>query len=77
MIHEIHEESQEILAIHTQQWHCRMRKGLDRHVEHYTIDICVCQKLKLQPLFQQSSAPPTELQPPASTIVQQTVLRLK
>ena len=77
MIHEIHEEGKEILAIHTQQWHCRMRIGLDRHVEHNTIDIRACQELKLQPLFQQSSASPTELQPPACTIVQRSVRSLK
>ena len=50
MIHEIHEERKEILAIHTQQWHCSMRKGLDRHVEHNTIGMCACQEMKLQPL---------------------------
>ena len=38
------------------------RKGLDRNVEHNTADICACQELKLQPLFQQNSASPTELQ---------------
>ena len=62
-MHEVREERHEILAIHTPpQCRCRMRKGVDRHVGHNTIGMCAGRESRLQPLFQQRSASPNELQ---------------
>ena len=76
VVHEIREERREILAIRTPQWRCGMRNGGDTHAERNATDICGSRESRPRPLLQQRSASPTELQPPAGTKVQRSVLGL-